>query len=340
MRSQPTYSRSMCFRRGAALLCCLLALFMLFSACTIQAKQPAATAGTTGQPMPGGAPSADLPQSSMLFWQVTDPETGGMLYLMGSIHTADDSIYPLPQVVTEAYQHADSLAVEADILALENDPAALAEAAALMVYTDGTTIRDHLPADLYQAAKKRLSDAGAYNAAYEWMKPGMWSSALDNLALDAAGLDSDKGVDLYFLKQAARTGKRIIEIESVMAQYEMLAGFSDETWAMLMQPAVDDPAGQAEEAKKMYSLWKSGDFDAFSAYVAEEPEGLSQKEQQLYAAYQREMIDDRNVGMAQKAIELLKSGETCFFIVGAAHMAGETGVVSALQNAGFTVTQR
>ena len=172
------------------------------------------------------------------------------------------------------------------------------------------------------------------------MKPGMWSSALDNLALDPAGLDSDKGVDLHFLKQAAQTGKRIIEIESVMAQYEMLAGFSDETWAMLMQPAVDDPAGQAEEAKKMYGLWKSGDFDAFSAYVAEEPEGLSQKEQQLYAAYQREMIDDRNVGMAQKAIELLKSGETCFFIVGAAHMAGETGVVSALQNAGFTVTQR
>ena len=153
----------MCFRRGAALLCCLLALFMLFSACTIQARQPAATAGTTGQPVPGGAPSADLPQSGMLFWQVTDPETGGVLYLMGSIHTADDSIYPLPQVVTEAYQHADSLAVEADILALENDPAALAEAAALMVYTDGTTIRDHLPADLYQAAKKRLSDAGAYN---------------------------------------------------------------------------------------------------------------------------------------------------------------------------------
>ncbi len=340
MRSQPTCSRSMRSRRSFALLCCLLTLFMLFSACTIQASRPAATAGTTGQPVPGGTPSPDLPQSGMLFWQVTDPETGGMLYLLGSIHTADDSIYPLPQVVTEAYQHADSLAVEADILALENDPAALAEAAALMVYSDGTTIRDHLPADLYQAAKKRLSDAGAYNATYEWMKPEMWSSALDNLAMEAAGLDSDKGVDLYFLKQAAQTGKRIIEIESAIEQYEMLAGFSDETWAMLMQPAVDDPEGQIEEAQKMYSIWKTGDFDAFSAYVTEEPEGLSQKEQALYAAYQREMIDDRNVGMAQKAIELLKSGETCFFVVGAAHMAGDTGVVSALQNAGFTVTQR
>lgn len=340
MRSQTTCFRSVCSRRGFVLLCCLLTLFMVFSACTVQAKRPAATAGTTGEGVPGSTPSQELPQSGMLFWQVTDPETGGTLYLLGSIHAADDSVYPLPQVVTEAFRYADSLAVEADILALENDPAALAEAAAMLVYADGTTIQDHLPADLYQAAKKQLSDAGVYSAAYEWMKPAMWSSALDNLALDAAGLDSDKGIDLHFLKQAAQTGKRIIEIESAVEQYEMLAGFSDETWTLLMQTAVDDPAGQTEEVKTMYSIWKSGNFDAFSTYVTAEPEGLSGKEQQLYAAYQREMIDDRNAGMAQKAIELLQSAETCFFVVGAAHMAGDTGIVSALQNAGFTVTQR
>ena len=52
------------------------------------------------------------------------------------------------------------------------------------------------------------------------------------------------------------------------------------------------------------------------------------------------MMDARNAGMAEQALELLASGEVCFYIVGAAHMVGESGLVNALTEAGCTVEQQ
>ena len=70
------------------------------------------------------------------------------------------------------------------------------------------------------------------------------------------------------------------------------------------------------------------------------PEGLTDEERLLYEEYTVSMIDERNAGMADQAVELLESGEICFYIVGAGHMVGETGLVAALERAGYTVEQR
>ena len=68
--------------------------------------------------------------------------------------------------------------------------------------------------------------------------------------------------------------------------------------------------------------------------------GLTEEELALYAEYTYEMVDARNVGMAEQALELLASGKVCFYIVGAAHMVGETGLVNVLTEAGCTVEQQ
>lgn len=317
-----------------------LALLAVMPACTVERLPQTGTTTAQQTSLDGSTPRPEDGTSGLLFWEVTAPQDGGTLYLLGSIHTADETIYPMPDAVTEAFLSADVLAVEADIVSLETDLAEMTELSKLMIYDDGSTIRDHIPQDVYEAAKALLTENEMYNFAYDYMKPAMWSSMLDLMTSDAAGLTEDYGVDRYFLSLAHERGMRVHELESARMQYEMLTGFSDDLSTLLLKTALEDREAQVQELLTLYEIWKSGDFEAFSLYMLEEPEGLTEEEQRLYEEYTVAMMDARNVGMAEQAAELLESGETCFYIVGAGHMVGDTGLVAALGRAGYTVEQR
>ncbi|MBQ1436598.1 MAG: TraB/GumN family protein, partial [Ruminococcus sp.] len=64
---------------------------------------------------------------------------------------------------------------------------------------------------------------------------------------------------------------------------------------------------------------------------------LTDEEKELYADYQKTMLTDRNVGMADKAEEYLASGKNVFVAVGAGHMVSDEGVVQLLKNRGCKV---
>lgn len=327
-------------RRTVGTLLVLLLMLATLAACTVRTIQQDAAnpGGTTSAPM---HTDGTEPASGMLFWEVSSPDGTETMYLLGSIHVADDSIYPMPEIVMDAYQSSDLLAVEADILAYEQDQEEISRLAMRFFYTDGTTVRDHLPADLYEQAKARLTDAGLYAEAYDWVHPFLWNSLLDQIVTDASGLDSEHGVDRYFLELAHQSGKQIFEVESVEEQYNIFLGFSDEIWTALITEMLEsEPEAQTADLLDMYDLWKSGDVEAFTAYCETDLDGLPAEERALYETYNDAILTRRNLGMTQTALDLLRSGETCFLIVGAAHMVGETGLVESLQQSGYTVVQR
>src|SRR4051794_3330992 len=65
----------------------------------------------------------DKESGKRLFWHVTSEK--GEIWLLGSIHVADESFYPLPKEIEQAYKKSNALAVEADIA--KGDPAKLQE---------------------------------------------------------------------------------------------------------------------------------------------------------------------------------------------------------------------
>lgn len=318
----------------------LVLLLATLSACTVRTT-PLDAANLTGTTSAPAHTDGTEPASGLLFWEVTSPDGTETMYLLGSIHVADDSIYPMPEVVMDAYQSSDLLAVEADILAYEQDQKAISRLTTRFFYMDGTTIRDHLPADLYEQARARLTDAGLYAEAYDWVHPFLWNSLLDQIVTDASGLDAEHGVDRHFLELAHQSGKQIFEVESVEEQYNIFLSFSDEIWTALIAEMLEtEPEAQIADLRDMYDLWKRGDVDAFTAYCETDLDGLSEEERALYETYNDAILTRRNLGMTQTALDLLQSGETCFLVVGAAHMVGETGLVESLQQSGYTVEQR
>ena len=82
-----------------------------------------------------------------------------------------------------------------------------------------------------------------------------------------------------------------------------------------------------------------GDAEELLPAMEDDVSELTPEELELYNEYNQAMMIDRNAIMVEKAIEYLESGETVFYAVGCAHLAGETGLLHCLEQAGYTITQ-
>ena len=285
-----------------------------------------------------------------LFW-VAEGKNGGKVYLLGSIHCADKDTYRLPDLLMDAYLESDALAVECDILAYEKDFMAQLQMSQDMMYTDGSGIQDHIDPELYDAMvefyeenpSQQLSQLGYTADMMKMFKPAMWMSVLEMIVLEKAGLDSQIGIDYQFLNIAHAQKKEVIEIESVEFQNDMLFGFSDELMEMQLWSYVSYPVDeQADSLVDMFEGWCEGNPEVlitaepdYTGYSAEEIE----QTQELLEEYYTAMLIDRNLGMVDAAEEMLENGDNVFYVVGAAHMVGNDGIIAGLKDRGWKVTQ-
>ncbi len=281
-----------------------------------------------------------------LLYKVTD-ENGNYIYLFGSIHVGREDFYPLPDYVLDAYEESEALAVEFDVVAATSNMMGMSDAMMDLIYTDGTTIKDHIDKKTYENAKQILKDEGLYmGETMDYFCPAMWWSLIDSALQLKTEYDSEDGIDVHLLNTAKDDGKKIIDIESMEFQFGMLAGFSAETQSWLLEDSVasyneykkDDFKSYDEELTALVDLWASGNEKEFNEYVNEVPEFESKEEERLWNEYNDAMLTDRNIGMADFAEEQLEDGKTVFICVGAAHIVGNGGVADLLEKAGYTVT--
>lgn len=327
-------------KKTARLLALLLSLTLLLCGCNFSISFGPAPESSSSGSSGGSSGSEDEPaEYTPELWRVTANGYAGSFYLFGSIHLGDDEMFPLPDYVENAYAECGALAVECDIVAFEQLPEAeIAKYYTPFVLTDGTTIRDHLDRDIYSAAKKLLKDAGYYNSSMDYYDAAMWCSLVDQVAVENSGLKYENGIDRHFLEDAHKTGKKILEVESVEFQYAMERGFSDDIYNVVMRDCTDDGYldDYSDGIHELLRCWKNGtvsdELEAESDYSE-----LTDEERALMESYDKVMCDDRNVGMADAAESYMKQGMNVFFVVGAAHMCGEKGVVALLKARGYDV---
>ncbi len=288
------------------------------------------------------AGDSDEPEvSTPLFWKVTGNGYDGDFYLLGSIHVGDESTNLYPPEITEAYDRCEYLAVECDIVSIEQNMFLMMEMLSELVYKDGTTIKDHIDPDVYTKARLILKKSGLYSQSLDDYMPVYWSTVIENVCVDASGMNYDYGVDRHFLTSAAEQGKEILEIEDAVESYRALGALSDATQEYMLFEATEDGyfAEYVASLRDMYSVWKKGDLDEMTNLLFEETdEELTAEELAIYEEYNDMMLTVRNPVMVDAAEDYIKADKDVFYIVGLAHMLGEDGIVNSLESLGYTVT--
>ena len=343
----------------------LLAVIMLFSltACTRHPQKqeiepPVAETTLPESPAPTETPApTDVPtaaetpapnatpalsdSSSPLMWKVTDAD-GHTLYLFGTIHVGDERNEAVLFRVSQVLDYCDALAVEFDTLAYEQDTQRAMNDMAQYVLTDGSSITDYMPEELYQRASELLQAVGLYPTLFSRYNLAMWSQLIDSaMLMQYTTLDTEKGMDSLLIQHAYDCAIPVLDVESSEFQMNLLNSFDNELYLLLIESSLDSADSYGADLSSMYELWLSGDREAFWALLAgeEEEESADYTEEQLalIEVYNRKLLDERNLGMRDRALEYLADGKTVFFAGGAAHMANEAGLVQLLSDAGCTV---
>lgn len=268
-----------------------------------------------------------------VYWEVSDNDN--TVSLLGSVHAGDAGIFPLNKAAVEAYEAADALAVEANILQQQNLAAYLQS---IMFIEEDITIFDLIGKEAYDEYEKVMANI-LPKQVYDKLKPWYASMLLESLAVANSGYNAGYGVDQHFLIRATVTGKEIIELEGGKYQYDLFNGFTNKTQRLMLENSIaaiskpDASKKAQEQLKAIIQAWKDGDIKELAKLVYSDEE-LSENEKEVTD----KIYTIRNNEMTKKVVSFIKDTEKNYFvIVGAAHMVGDTGIVKQLEDLGYTV---
>jgi uncharacterized protein len=273
------------------------------------------------------APAQPKPRR-FLMWKATSPTT--TVYLVGSIHLGDSSMYPLPKEVESAFAAAKVLAVEINIQ--KSDQAkTMGLVQKYGMYSGDDSLTKHLSKETLAALEDYCTRHNVPRAGMEQLKPWVVAISIAAMAWQQAGEDPNLGIDLHFLKES-KPPQRIDELESLESQLAIFAEATEEEQQRMLASILK----QGDKAKDMITraqaAYVAGDADALQK-VMDEQDDVGSK------SLEKKLLDDRNVTMTGKMDEYLKGKETIFVVVGAAHIIGDKGIARQLRDKGYKVDQ-
>jgi uncharacterized protein YbaP (TraB family) len=280
----------------------------------------------------GQARAVDSPGTAaegVFLWKAESP--GGVtMYLMGSLHMAKESLFPLKSPIMESFDASERLVVE-----LDPDGDRIGESLNFYVskgmYPKGETLLRHLDPEV----------RGLIGPYVDWlpggekspMRPWLAAVTLDVAALERLGYRSEFGVDRFFLKMAKSRNMEIRELETAAEQIGIFAAMKESEARLYLKVTLLDLGSVGENMETLTSSWSRGDVEAFSLAYFE-----SLREWPGLANMFEKTIFERNELMAERLVPFLADGEkTSFAVLGAGHLLGPRGVPALLEKRGHKV---
>jgi uncharacterized protein len=266
-----------------------------------------------------------------LFWKAES--SAGVVWLLGSLHFGDPSMYPLPAAISRALASSDLVAVEVDVSA--HTPESIAGMFSRRgLYHDGRRLEDVVDEAVWDSLAEAAADLGLPPLLFERQKPWYASMTLTMLALAREGFRSDLGIDMHVIALAAEHGLPVVELESIELQLDLLDGLSEAGQALMLAQSLEQLADTGRHFRRMLDAWVAGDAEALAEILVEGLHGPDGADE-IYRA----LISERNDVMRRDIVRLLDDHDAVFVVVGAGHMVGEDGIVAGLAKEGFLISR-
>lgn len=263
-------------------------------------------------------------------WEVQAGQS--RIYLFGTIHVGKADFYPLPAAVESAFRDSDILALEVDP---ENQQEAMTAVMSAM-YAPPDNIENHLPPELVKSVASVSAGYGLPFEQLRQMKPYLLMFTLTQVEYGKLGFSPELGLESHLAQRARTDGKRLVALESMTQQMQMLEQLSPELQEAMLQITVDEisKGKVAPLVSDMIDAWRSGNVKALDTVLSAEERELPDA---LAAQFHQRFISERNRTMAQQVEHMLKGGKRVFVAVGAMHMVGEDGIPATLAAKGYKV---
>ena len=252
------------------------------------------------------------------------------LFIGGTIHVLGKSDYPLPAEFETIYNQTEQLVFETDMQKLQT-PETQMKIVQKMSYQDGSTLKDHLKPETYQALTDFAGKSGMPISMIERFKPGMASTMLTIIELKKLGVDAE-GVDSFYNSKANQDSKTRGKLESVDEQLNFLATLGENNPDEFISFTLRDMKELPKLFEEMKTAWRSGDINKLAEI------GVTPMKKDFPDTYQN-LIVKRNNAWIPQIETMIKTREIEMILVGALHLAGDDSVLNQLKALGYNIEQ-
>jgi uncharacterized protein YbaP (TraB family) len=251
-------------------------------------------------------------------------KNGKEFYLLGSVHTVKEDLYPLDLQIESAFNKSDKLVLETMIDSL--NPFAMVK---MVSYSDGTTLKSRLKPETYKQLMAMAKEEGIPESYLINIKPWYAILVLTISKMEKAGIKAEIGIDSYFESKAKENKKEILQLETPTEQLKYLTAFekmSDD----YIDYSIEEMEKVLSDIEDMLKAWQTGDDELMQKDLFE----LSDKFPEINEINEK-ILYERNVNMAERIDKMLDNEGKYFIIVGTAHLLGERSVIDLLEKEGY-----
>ncbi|WP_200937003.1 TraB/GumN family protein [Methylophilus sp. Leaf414] len=254
-----------------------------------------------------------------LFWQLESPE-GQVSYLFGTIHTDDNRVTSFSPLVLQALKSVDTFMLE-----VADEPAAK-----LLQLPQGDLKQYLSEAELDQVAQLADVHVMPLDRVLK-MKP--WLLAV---LFDLPKPQTPFAQDFLLKAKAEEMDKRVVGLENPQEHFGVMDSLTLDEQLLMLHAVLKRTQKQKEkDFEQLMKAYLAGNPDQVANMDDEMTRGVLPAE--VWQRMRVKLLDERNVKMAERGLEQAKQGRV-FIAVGAAHLAGKTGLIQAFKQAGFKLT--
>jgi len=262
--------------------------------------------------------------NSLIYKIQSDTNT---VYILGSIHVLAEEYYPLTRSFSYAYYNSQKVIFEIDPEILFS-PETAKKNENHYTFQNGQTLKSVLSPGTYQLLKKKLKPLGLDMAQINKLKPWVVYLNMSGQFDSSIEFRPDLGIENYFYQRAKDAGKPTGGLETVQDQIAVFDSLPMKVQeAMLKETLASTDSKKREQAfLHMVKSWHQGSLEGLEELV---------ETMKTYPLFYEKLLVQRNKNWVPQIEKFLTEEKNVLVIVGAAHLAGEDGLLALLKEKGY-----
>lgn len=254
-----------------------------------------------------------------LFWKAQSPDSK-TIYLFGTIHTDDNRVTDFSPAVVNALKTSDIFMMET--VAPKDSNAFMMKSGSLESILTSNELEQ-----VYDLAEFHVMHRHAAVRMKPWLLAAIFDSAKPLTPF---------AQDNLLMTQAEDLGLPVIGIETTAEHFAVMDDLSqDEQLTMLRAVLKRTPEDKTRDFERLVRFYLQGDAEKLAALNSEITGGMLPVD--LWRKMRIKLLDERNVVMFNRIATEAKT-KALFVAVGASHLAGDTGLVATLKQAGYKLS--